>query len=95
MCVRKEIISKSGKFHGSKKRMKTQICFTECSKKRKSLMSELKSSKGTSLLSFNEIEEELISFFNSLYQKMPGKRYMPSNLVWNTVLGFQPHKIPS
>ena len=56
-------------------------------KERKCSMSELHST-GTSLLSFNEIGEEIISFLNSVYQNMSGNRYMPFNSVWNTVLGF-------
>lgn len=39
------------------------------------LISELYSLEGNSLLSFREIEDEILGFFTSLYTKMPGKRF--------------------
>lgn len=40
---------------------------------------------GSQVLSFGEIEQEILGFFSSLYQKSDGYCLIPANILWEKV----------
>lgn len=57
-------------------------------KKWRNLITELVSSYGV-VLPYCEIESKLLSYFASLYKRIPGSRAIPSNILWSRVSAAQ------
>ena len=58
-------------------------------KKRRNLITELKDDDGVVSTSFRDIERLVLEFFESLYTRIPGDRFIPINSNWSCVSSIQ------
>ena len=58
-------------------------------KKRRNLITELKNDDGVVSTSFRDIERLVLEFFESLYTRIPGDRFIPINSNWSCVSSIQ------
>ena len=58
-------------------------------KKRRNLITELKDDNGVVLTSFRDIERIVLEFFETLYTRIPGDRFIPINSDWSGVSAIQ------
>ena len=54
-------------------------------KKRRNLITELKNDDGVVSTSFRDIERLVLEFFESIYTRIPGDRFIPINSNWSCV----------